>query len=96
MRRRLWLLATASCVGLLGFGLTSPTSAQGIPGPIVEFKIPTAASGAYGITTGADGNLWFTETAKNKIGKVSPTGKVIGAWSLFDGKTTDHRPTKET
>ena len=32
--------------------------------------IPTANSGATGITAGPDGNVYFTETNANKIGEV--------------------------
>jgi len=37
-------------------------------------------SGSYGITSGPDGNLWFTELFTNKIGKIS----------LKDGKITEY------
>ena len=35
-----------------------------------QLVIPTADSGATGITAGPDGNVYFTETAANKIGEV--------------------------
>src|SRR4029077_12946490 len=38
---------------------------------ITEFPIPTANSSPYGITAGPDGNLWFVETAANKIGEIN-------------------------
>lgn len=41
---------------------------------IVEFPIPTAAAKPISITLGEDGNLWFTESAKSQIGKVSTAG----------------------
>ncbi len=37
----------------------------------VEYSIPTAKSEPVEIVTGADGNLWFTENAGNKIGQLS-------------------------
>ena len=40
-------------------------------GTITEFAIPTPFSGPEGITTGPDGNLWFTESDGNKIGRLS-------------------------
>jgi streptogramin lyase len=40
---------------------------------ITEFPIPTANSQAHDITTGPDGNLWFTEGV-GKIGQVTPAG----------------------
>jgi len=40
--------------------------------------LPTVNSGPYGITSGPDGNLWFTEAnfAGNKIGRITPTGTI--------------------
>jgi streptogramin lyase len=43
---------------------------------IVEFPIPTANSGPYGIATGTDGNVWFTEEAGGKIGRITPAGQI--------------------
>jgi virginiamycin B lyase len=37
---------------------------------ISEFPIPTPASLPERCATGADGALWFTENAGNKIGKL--------------------------
>ncbi|MGY2894940.1 virginiamycin B lyase family protein [Deinococcus sp. UYEF24] len=39
-----------------------------------EFTVPTVSSGSTGITSGPDGNLWFTESGSNKIGRVTPAG----------------------
>jgi streptogramin lyase len=41
-----------------------------------EFPIPTAASGALGITVGSDGNLWFTEQTASKIGVIRLGGRI--------------------
>ena len=35
-----------------------------------ELLIPTGSSGAVGITTGPDANLWFTESTPHKVGRV--------------------------
>jgi virginiamycin B lyase len=43
---------------------------------ITEFTIPTAGSNASRITAGPDGNLWFTETASDKIGRITPDGVI--------------------
>jgi len=43
---------------------------------IVEYPIPTSGSYPQGITAGPDGNLWFVETAANKIGKISTAGLI--------------------
>ncbi|HVA34098.1 MAG TPA: hypothetical protein VNG31_08125 [Candidatus Baltobacteraceae bacterium] len=47
-----------------------------ICGTFTEFTIPSANSEPYGITTGPDGNLWFTEQAANKVGRITTTGKI--------------------
>jgi virginiamycin B lyase len=41
-----------------------------------EYSVPTANSLPYGITVGSDGNLWFTESAGNKIGRLTPGGTI--------------------
>jgi uncharacterized protein (TIGR03437 family) len=43
---------------------------------INEYIVPTANSGLSSITAGPDGNLWFTETTANKIGRITPGGVV--------------------
>ncbi len=47
-----------------------------ICGKFTEFPIPTAASHPWGITAGADGNLWFTELTGNKIGRITTSGTI--------------------
>ena len=36
----------------------------------------TAGSEPHGITTGPEGNLWFTESGGNRIGRITPSGTV--------------------
>ena len=43
---------------------------------IAEFTPPTSNNGPQYITTGPDGNLWFTETGVGKIGRVTPSGTI--------------------
>ncbi len=43
---------------------------------ITEFPINTINSAPYGITMGPDGNLWFTESNCNKIGRITPIGSI--------------------
>jgi virginiamycin B lyase len=45
-------------------------------GVITEFPIPTAHSDPRDITTGPDGNLWFTEQDSSKIGRITPQGVI--------------------
>ena len=40
--------------------------------PVVHFRRPPA--NPWNITVGADGNLWFSEGAANKIGRITPDG----------------------
>jgi sugar lactone lactonase YvrE len=41
---------------------------------VTEFVIPTPDSHPYRITTGRDGNLWFTENSANQIGRLTTGG----------------------
>src|SRR5438067_13217883 len=45
---------------------------------ITEFSASLAdGSSPYGIVTGPDGNLWFTEFAANKIARMTPDGSSV-------------------
>ena len=68
-RPRIWIL------GLLV--LPTLLNAQSPPA-LTEYPIPTLSSIPYGITTGPDGALWFTETgsAGNKIGRITTAGAI--------------------
>src|SRR5262249_42361078 len=43
-------------------------------GTFREFPIPPASSLPGGIALGPDGNMWFTESNKNKIGRITTVG----------------------
>jgi virginiamycin B lyase len=43
---------------------------------INEFSVPTTDGLPYWIAKGPDGNLWFTEFAGNKIGRITPGGAI--------------------
>src|SRR6266550_7988578 len=43
---------------------------------VTEFLIPTAGSVPMAITAGPDGNLWFTESSGNQIGRITPAGLI--------------------
>jgi streptogramin lyase len=46
-------------------------------GKITDYSVPTADAGLNDIVVGPDGNLWFTESDGNKIGKIYPaTGNI--------------------
>ncbi|MGH6796672.1 MAG: virginiamycin B lyase family protein, partial [Methylocella sp.] len=65
----------AGLLSLLIFGATL-TAALALSGMIIEFPIPTAGSEPVGITAGPDGNLWFTESHGNNIGRITTKGVV--------------------
>ncbi len=45
-------------------------------GTVTEYSIPASNSQPVGITSGPDGNLWFTESHGNNIGKMTTNGAV--------------------
>lgn len=45
-------------------------------GSVTEFHINTTNSGPAGITSGPDGNLWFTLHLGNAIERITPSGAV--------------------
>jgi hypothetical protein len=69
---------------------------SGISG-FIEFPVLTASSHPLWVTTGPDGNLWFTESAlsASKIGVISPTTHAVaefatptansGPWGITSG-----------
>jgi streptogramin lyase len=61
--------------------VAGPASAHGralggTAGRVTEFVLPTADSRPYQITAGPDGNLWFTESNKGTVGKITPSGVI--------------------
>ncbi|KJU84370.1 virginiamycin B hydrolase (VGB) [Candidatus Magnetobacterium bavaricum] len=61
----LWILAIV---------LVIPHTATGAN--MIEYAIPTGGSQPVDITSGPDGNLWFTESSGNKIGKITTAGSI--------------------
>jgi virginiamycin B lyase len=39
-------------------------------GSVTTYAVPTARAQPVGITTGPDGNIWFTESAMDGIGRI--------------------------
>ena len=72
-------MATVLAAGLaLSVGIAA--AAAPVAG-LKQFKVPTANSQPRAITSGSDGNRWFTEGteftgAPAKIGRITPTGAV--------------------
>jgi streptogramin lyase len=71
-------------VFLVALLLSSHVTAQTPSAPFTEFAIPYPKSGdpknpapdprPVSMTVGPDGNLWFTQSGRNKIGRVTPAG----------------------
>jgi streptogramin lyase len=58
----------------------TPTSMKGLNGVVREFSLPTSDTSPTDITTGSDGNLWFTEVTADAqsgtIGRITPDGVI--------------------
>src|ERR1700724_466959 len=61
--------AALALVGSLAVGKVALSAAK-----ITEYPVPTAGSSPGVIAAGPDGNLWFTESSANKIGRISTAG----------------------
>ena len=89
---RSWLVVRIFAVWtlLLTLALLGPvaSASPGAVGTITKFPLPTPGSHPPGITSGPDGNLWFTEQAANKVSKVSADGANFTVTSNSDA---DHQ-----
>ncbi len=67
-----------NAVGRIRQNVTVEDSESSTPDshPIKEFKIPTFNSRPIMIVEGPDGNMWFTEEAGNKVGRITPNGSI--------------------
>jgi hypothetical protein len=72
IRRGLWC-SVRSTLAVLGVaaGLVGGTAAPAAASFVTEFPVPTAGSTPFGIASGPDGALWFTEQSANKIGRIT-------------------------
>src|SRR5262245_21189754 len=61
-------------VALLAIFVLSSCVVEAAGPPTTEFTTPTADSQLWNITTGSDGNLWFTEFKGNNLGRITPDG----------------------
>ena len=78
MLRRAWWL---SVIGLLMLAPwlwvgTATSSAEIIKAPATAFKLPSGDVVPGVITTGHEGDLWFTEQYEEKVGRITPSGEV--------------------
>jgi len=80
MSRRIGLVLATVLAG--GLALSMQTAALAAPvGGLKQFKVPTANSQPRAITSGSDGNRWFTEgteftAAPAKIARITPAGVI--------------------
>ena len=65
--RVVWLTAFLTIIPVVVPG-------QSLSVSTTEYRIPNTSDSAFGITTGPDGALWFTEALDNKIGRISTAG----------------------
>ena len=70
----LWFTALVVSHGSTNYPNDGKIARMTTAGVITEFSVPTPGGNADSITTGPDGNLWFTESQTNKIGRISPHG----------------------
>jgi virginiamycin B lyase len=76
-------LAGAALVSL--FALALPAAAGAATGDVIEYSAGiTAGAGPLGITSGPDGNLWFTESTGDRIGRITTAG-VVNEFPLSAG-----------
>lgn len=73
MKRGIFKLSRLGVVGLVTIVLAMPGAVAAFTPTVNTFPLG-AGSDVYQITTGPDGNLWFTESSGNKIGKVTAAG----------------------
>jgi streptogramin lyase len=68
--------ALAIAVAVMTPHVARATGPTGDVGAVVEYPSEAAMADPNKIATGADGNLWFTETLGDRIGRMSPDGGV--------------------
>jgi virginiamycin B lyase len=64
--------------------ITLPATTPLPPGTAI-FTAVTQGAGLAAITTGPDGNLWFTESNANQIGRIPPSGSPIDEFAVPTG-----------
>ena len=72
---RPWIASTLVALALSISLIALPGAATARPETsVVEFPLQHPDSRPYTIVTGPDGNLWFTESDRGSIGRITPTG----------------------
>ena len=86
------LLSAWSAIAILMLGL-SPV-AHGATATIYENSVGGTNKGPFGITLGADGNIWYANSNANSIGVMNSTGTVLNTYTT--GLTAGGLPTAIT
>ena len=60
---------------IVALAISEVATAPAAP-PIADFPVPSISSDPTTIAVGPDANMWFTEQATNKIGRITPLGGV--------------------
>jgi virginiamycin B lyase len=47
-------------------------------GELAEFDLPREGGHPIRLTSGPDGNVWFTESSSNRVARITPTGQIQG------------------
>ncbi len=75
------VVSTSTCYSYYAL-TTNPTLTSPQCTGVIHVPIPTASAGASAIIAGPDGNVWFAETAVNKIGILVPSTNAIHELAL--------------
>jgi streptogramin lyase len=82
-------MSIAVSFAMLGSNLSAQTIAQfSVPSAVCPDHGMNGGCQPFGIVGGPDGNVWFTEFAANKIGRITPGGSI----TEFPIPTTESRP----
>ena len=93
-RRSYPALTAILIAGLATWGLSAPVSAVGPVGDVTVTAVPgVSGQELTQITSGPDGNLWFTERYENAVVKMTPNGEMT---KYTEGITANAWPTSLT
>jgi virginiamycin B lyase len=71
---------------------SAAASMRATAGTITEYPIPTKSSYPQGITAGPDGNLWFAESNKDKIARITTDGTITSEFPVPGHRHQKSRP----
>ncbi len=77
----LWFTGFQNTIGTFN-PMTHAGAEFSVPVHVSSPTVGLVSDGLTGITTGPDGNLWFTETMANRVGMINPTTHAIADFFL--------------